>query len=661
MKIKLLFLSLPACILANPIQTTLQDEASWLREEMYVVTASKVKEEIKKSSANVTVIDADTLNKMGAHTLLDALRIVPGMGTAQSNIYVDKIDVRGIQTWFSEKVLILLDGHPLNSDLLNGGATGTYANFPLDHVKRIEIVRGPASALYGANAFTALIHIITKEAGEIDGAEVRVKRGSYDTSIANLLVGKRYGDIDVRANINYRNTDGDRSFIAADLIGNSGTVSPDSRRFYSDLSLRHTSGIYAKANYNTTRDGPRYGATHALNNEDLSEREAYFAEVGYVGHLNQSTSLHTKIYHDNFKGDNLWKLFPNGFPPEHPNGMLAFTGYTNTKSGMEALLTRHGKNYTFLSGLSYEIQKLSDPIYKANFDPLTGNSVIAFQDFSGPNTNFVSEATRKFWAAYGEVLYDATDTLRLTAGIRYDHYSDFEGVLNPRLGAAWQIDPENTLKLMYGEAFRAPTFAELYNKNNPALVGNPTLLPEKVKTIELGLYNTSVKNLKASLNLFHSTISNIITTANATYVNEGEATTRGVEAELKYTLPRGSYVTAHFTCREPENSTTSQLLPNIYRQAGYLALNHRIDTHFNLYADAKYIGPQTRNPGDTRLPVESSLTANATLLAKNWLTEGSEVKLSVYNLFDVQTYNSATPFDYPLGGRSFLAEIAYKF
>lgn len=661
MKKTFISLSFPLFVLANPFQATLEDEASWLHDEAYVVTASKVKEEINKSSANVTIIDSDMINKIGANTLLDVLRIVPGMGTAQSNIYPDKINVRGIDTWFSEKVLILLDGHSLNSDLLNGGATSTYANFPLEHVKRIEIMRGPASALYGENAFTALINIITQEADEIDGVQIKIKRGSYDTSIANLLIGKRYGDVDMRANLNYRDTDGERAYIASDAVGNSGTTTPFSQRLNADLSLRHTNGLYARANYNTTRDGPRYGAAHALNHEDLSKREAYFAEVGYTAPMGKDTTFHSKIYRDYFSADNLWKIYPDGFLPGFPDGMLAFSGYTNTKSGADLMLTHQGNDYTVVSGISYEIQKLSDPVYRANYHPLSGAPLASLQDFSDPSTNFVSEATRKFWAAYGEILYDVTDTLRLTGGVRYDHYSDFYSVLNPRLGAAWQIDPYNTLKLMYGEAFRAPTFAELYNKNNPALVGNPDLKPEKIKTAELGFYNTSIKNLKASLNLFHSTISDIITTSGATYLNQDKTTTRGVEAELKYDLPRGSYMTANYTYQNPHNQLTSDVLPNIYRHAGYLALNHRLDAYFNLYADAKYIGSQTRSAGDARPPVKSSLTSNATLLAKNWIAEGSEVKLSVYNLFDTQTSNSNFPYDYPLGGRSFMAEIAYKF
>lgn len=659
---KMLYLSIPAAIFANPFSTTLEDEALWLKDETFVISASRVKENIKKSSATITVIDEDTINKMGANTLLDVLRIVPGLGVSQSNIYVDKINVRGIDTWFSEKVLLLLDGHSLNSDLLNGGAASTFTNFPLEHIQRIEIIRGPASALYGENAFMALINIITKEAKDIDGIHVSAKSGSYNTKAANLLFGHMYENLDVTANVNYRDTDGYSTYIASDAVGNSGYTNPTSKRLSTDVSVKHKNGFYAKANYNTAEDGPRYGAAHALNNEDISKREAYFVELGSKYKISDLYSLDSRIYHDSFVADNRWEIYPEGFPTAaFTDGMLAVSGYTNKKSGFETLLRIKQENYTIISGLSYEIQKLKNPVYKANYNPSTGVPLSTLQDFSTPATNFVSEAERNFWAAYSELLYDIKDNLRLSAGLRYDHYSDFGGVTNPRLGAAWEVNPHNTVKLMYGEAFRAPTFAELYNKNNPALVGNRNLHPERVKTVELNVRNSSLENLAVSLTLFKSTINDIITTANNTYINQGKTTTQGIEAELKQNLRRGSYIAANYTYQNPKYKTNSQSLENISKHEGYLALNYRINSSFNLYTDAKYIGSQTRNAADPRSAVGESITCNATLLAKNFIQKDLQMKLSVYNLFDQKSYDAHYPYDYPLAGRSYMGELSYKF
>jgi outer membrane cobalamin receptor len=658
---KIASITLPITVLANPIHTTLQDEALWLQDETFVISASRVQENIKKTAASVTVITDETITKMGANTLSDVLRTVPGMGVSQSNIYVDKIAVRGIKSWFSEKVLILLDGHSLNSDLLNGGATGTFANLPLENIKRIEIIRGPASALYGENAFTALINIITKNAEDINGVQIGLKTGSYDTSTANLLIGKTYGDIDIAANINYRTTDGYGAYIPSDAVGNSGYTNPTSDRINTNLSVKHKDGFYLKANYNTTEDGPKYGVIHALNHEDKSKREAYFVELGNNYKINDTYTLDSRIYRDFYQFDNRWRVFPAGFPaPVFTNGMLGCSGIDNIKSGIETLLTLQKENYTVVSGLSYEQQEIKNPWQKMNWNPLTGAPLSSVQDFSDPSTNFVSEAKRKFWAAYSELLYDVRKDLRLTAGVRYDHYNDFGGVLNPRLGAAWEVNSRNTLKLMYGEAFRAPTFAELYNKNNPSLVGNTNLKPEKVKTLEINLQNTMDK-LETSITLFHSTIDDIITTSGTTYVNRGTTTTQGVEAEFKYTLPRGSYIAANYTYQNPQNKETSKSLENIAKQEGYVALNYRINSSLNLYTDAKYIGEQTRSDFDFRDRVKSSITGNMTLLVNDLIQKNLHMKFSVYNLWDEKSYDSYTPYDYPLAGRSYMAELSYKF
>ncbi|WP_299804814.1 TonB-dependent receptor, partial [Sulfuricurvum sp. RIFOXYD2_FULL_44_160] len=386
---KIICLSIPAIIFANPFNATLEDEASWLKEETFVISASRVKENVKKTSASVTIIDDDAINKMGANTLLDILRVVPGLGVSQSNIYTDKIAIRGIETWFSEKVLILLDGHSLNSDLLNGGATSTFANFPVEQIKRVEIIRGPASALYGENAFTALINIITKESQDINGVQISTKVGSYNTTATNLLLGKTYQNFDIAANINYRDTDGYSAYVANDVVGNSGYTNPTSKRLNTNLSLKHNNGIYVKANYNKTEDGPRYGVAHAINNEDKSKRESYFVELGNKYKISDDYTLDSRVYRDFFQFDNTWRVFPAGFPaPVFTNGMLGYSGVDNIKSGIEMLLTVKKENYTVVSGLSYEQQQIKHPWQKMNWNPLTGAPLASVQDFSDPSTNF---------------------------------------------------------------------------------------------------------------------------------------------------------------------------------------------------------------------------------------------------------------------------------
>ncbi len=653
---------LSSVVLADNLEMTLQDEISWLQEETFVISASKIKENIKKAPSSITVIDEDTINKMGANNLLDVLRVVSGLGVSQSNIYVDKINVRGIETWFSEKILILLDGHSLNVDLLNGGATGAYKDMPIELIKRVEVIKGPASALYGENAFTALINIITKEADDIDGVQVSARVGSFNTATANLLFGKTCQDYKVTAGMSYKKSDGYSAYIEKDSIGNSMHTSPTLKNLNAYISLSHENGLYAKANYSNTEDGSKYGITHAINNEDKSKRESYFLELGYKYNINNMYHLNSRIYYDYYKYDNTWRVFPDGFPASvYTDGMLAYVGIDNSKQGFETLLTVNGNNYNVVSGLSYELQKIEDPWQRMNWNPVTNAPLSSIQDFSDPSTNYVSEEDRRFLAIYSELHYDVTDSIRVTAGARYDHYSDFGGIVNPRAGIAYEVNKNNTVKLMYGHAFRAPTFAELYNTNNPSILGNPDLNPEKVRTLELNFQNRSIDSLQTSLTMFYSEIKDIISINAGKHENQDKITTKGFEVEAKYKLNRGSYIQANYTYQDPKNDLTDQKLENISNHEAYIALNKRVSRHLNLYIDAKYAGEQTRPSTDARSEVKSSVIGNATLLAKDLVLKDLSMKFSVYNLLDKESYDSNAPYDYPLPGRSYMAELGYKF
>jgi outer membrane cobalamin receptor len=659
---KFIFTILPSFVLASSLQNALQEEISYLQEEIFVTSASKVKENIKKTPASVTVITQDMIKNMGVNSILDVLRSVPGLGVSQSGIYVDMITVRGIQSLASEKVLILLDGHSLNVDLLNGGATGPYKNIPIELVKRVEIIKGPASALYGENAFTALINIITKKAEDIDGIEVALKYGSDNTKVANLSYGKRFSEVDVVANLNYIKSDGNEIYIESDAIGQSGYTSPTLYSVNAYFSLIHKLGFYLKANYNNTEDGPRYGIANILNDEDLSKKETYFVELGYKKKLNRYFDIHARTYYDYFETDNKWRVYPDGYPDSSfVDGMTGYVGYRTKKLGAESILTFKNNNYTLVSGLSYENQRLEDPWQKLNWNPLTNTALTSVQNFSDSSTNFIDEVDREFIAGYSELLYDLNKDIRVNIGLRYDYYNDFGGTFNPRIGASWSISKNNIIKIMHGQAFRAPTFAELYNKNNPSLIGNSDLSPETVTTNELSLHNTSIHNLKASITLFYTKIEDIIALDGSTYQNNGEVVTKGVEVEGKYNLQRGSYLLANYTYQEPVNDLTGSDLENISNHEAYVGLNYRMNRYLNIYSDAKYAGEQTRSSTDTRNLVSSSIMSNVTFLVKNINIDDLELKFSIYNIFDETSYDSGSTIDYPLGGRTYMSELNYKF
>lgn len=641
MKKTLLFTLLSSYLLAsntvNPFENVLEKEQNWLNEETLVVSASRTTENIKKTPASIAVIDSQTITKMSANNIFDLLRTIAGVDVSQSNVYVDKINIRGIQTWFSEKVLILLDGHSLNMNLLNGGGSDTLKNIPLEIIDRIEIVKGPSSALYGENAFSGLINIITKNPNDIDGSLITTKYGSDSTRTFNFLYGKKYENFDVKTDINIHKSNGLDVYVENDASGKDGYTNPEVDSLNAYFSISHDLGFYFTTNYNDTKDKSKFGVNYILNNEDYSKKESIFSELGYKTQVSRYFDIQAKVYHDRYDVENTWRI-----------GNLFQSDFKTRKYGSEALLTFHNNNLKVVSGVSFEKQEIKDANHEMNHKEIPA---------------FIENQDRTFKAIFSEVLYDVNDKLRFNIGARYDSYNDFGSTFNPRIGSTYEINSYNNLKFLYAKAFRAPTFAELYNTNNNIVVGNSNLEPEKMQSYEITYQNTAIKNTSLDFTVFYNDIKDIIVQNNSskTYENQAEVETYGFEASLKYDLTRGSYFLVNYSYQDPKNVDNSEKVPDISKHLAYAAFNYRVSKNNNIYVDTKYRSSQERLDSDTRAKVDDSFITNISFLSKNILLKDTSFKFSVNNIFDEKTYDSDSPYDLRVASRNFMAQITYKF
>jgi iron complex outermembrane receptor protein len=396
-------------------------------------------------------------------------------------------------------------------------------------------------------------------------------------------------------------------------------------------------------NFNNTKDKSKYGLMSVLNDIDYSKKEAILLETGYKSSLNKNLDIHARVYYDKFNVNNIWYM------PYSSPSVLEYL-YTTRKIGSEILLTYSGEGFSLVSGISYEKQSIKDP-YQGELN-------------GAEEPNFIDEVDREVKALFSELLYDVNDDFRINAGIRYDHYSDFGSTINPRIGSTYSINKTNSLKLMFGKAFRAPTFAELYNKNNYAFVGNKNLKPETIRTTEITFINNDIDNTELTFTLFNSDIEDLILVdvSNANkYNNIGKIRTKGGKIELKYALYRGSYILANYSYQDAQNKTTNEEMPDVSQHLGYAALNYRAGRDYNLYIDANYRGKQTRATSSSRTAIKSSTIVNATLNIKDIFVDDMKMKLSINNIFNKTTYDSDTWMDYPVAKRSFLAVMSYNF
>jgi outer membrane receptor protein involved in Fe transport len=202
-------------------------------DEEMISIATGSRRPIAKAPAVASVITAEDIKAIGGTDLDEVLETVPGLHVARSFIGYNPIyTFRGIYSDFNPQVLVLINGIP-TTNLFQGDRHQIWGGMPVEAIARIEVIRGPGSALYGADAFAGVINIITKTNQDIEGTEVGVRPGSFDTWDAWALHGGTWGGFDVAAVLEYHVTSGQREIIDADaqtvfddLFGTSASLAP---------------------------------------------------------------------------------------------------------------------------------------------------------------------------------------------------------------------------------------------------------------------------------------------------------------------------------------------------------------------------------------------------------------------------------------------------
>jgi len=265
---------------------------------------------------------------------------------------------------------------------------------------------------------------------------------------------------------------------------------------------------------------------------------------------------------------------------------------------------------------------------------------------------------RNFKAFFLEDIWDITDDIRLTTGVRYDRYSDFDSEFSPRVGLTWEYIKGYDLKLLYGHAFRAPTFDEIIFRDPSS-----ELDPETIDTYEvsLGAEFTSSFNSRGTFyyRVEEDRIFATLSRSPYNYVNaSSKSRDHGFEIEGKYDFGRGTYLAGNYSYM------SFNLGPTVH--VGNVMTNIRLSRYLNFYADCNFFDGLERGPDDTRDDPSGAAVVNATLIAKKFLKgfEGLELRGSVYNLFDKDWRSpmpAPIPNDWPIPGINYLLEIKYKF
>ncbi len=628
----------------------------------------------------VTVVDAQTFVDAGVVNVGEALGMLPGFQMQLSPTGFTMTTVRGLKNpnaYLSDKIKILVDGVVINNEI--AGSSNVYLDFPMQLVEKIEVLRGPSSTVYGSGAFYGVVNIITKLGNATQENQLYAKAGSYNYLSAgtNLYtISKKWK---IFADGYYQKNSRDVG-IDKELSGLSNEASTDINMKDFSLGFRAINGGFEFLT--------RYKRNISTN---LYSLEGNFEPIPSSPKEHDNSYFLSQLSYNILMGGYNLKLKANLSHKELDEGVnLAPIGALGLLEGFFYKLKQKEQNFeaeTILTlpqvksnnilvgiGMRY-VRVVGDEYY---------NSLEELYYPTREKTLFPENLDRTIVYAYAEDLLSLSRKVDVTLGLRVDNYSDFGTQLSKRIGVVYRATDKTIFKLLYGSAFRAPTFTEAYATPHVEYRGgDKNLKPEETNTYEaVAIYSPNFNN-KFSLNLFYSDVNNIIDleeddSTPQGYRNYEARASKGVEFEYSYHLQQehSLYLNATYVDTEykipPDNDFVdyTQSMPDISKVMLKGMYIYRPITRLSFGTTWQYYAETTKSILGTQSWVKSKDTS---VHAQNIFDEtityrfsaSSELSVSLKNIFDEDVRQPSYYYNTPGGitreGRNFLASYVQKF
>jgi len=631
---------------------------------------------IARAPAVATAITAQDIAAMGATDLDQALASVPGLHVSMSALASNPIySFRGIHTRYNPQVLMLVNGIPI-TNVFWGDRSLIWGGMPLENVARIEVIRGPGSALYGADAFSGVINVITKTAASIRGTEVGARAGSFNTKDAWIQHGGELGALDAAFYLRVGDTDGSQGLVpqdaaffapAASLAPGPLSTSRKALDARADLSL---DAWRFRAAWQQREVGLGAGLAGALDPNARVPESRLYLDMNYEqANWAPNWDVSAVIGYFDIKekpATPFFTLFPAGALPGFPAGMIANPAHSERHThGSVSAIYNGFEQHRVRIGAGLRQEDLYETSELKNFNAIFAPLPAPVQAAGNPALVYMLPHKRNLAYAFAQDEWDLVRDWTLTAGVRHDQYSDFGGTTNPRLALVWDAAYNVTVKAMHGTAFRAPSFSEQYSINNPVTVGSPNVKPETIATNELAVAWQPTGKLETKLNFFHYRMRNIIRpVAGSTYQNSGDQTGRGLELEATWNATRDLRLSGNYSLQHSTDGTTGQDAGMAPHRRLFGHANWQVAPYWQLGTTVNHVAGRMREPGDVRALVPDYTTVDLSLRREH-LFDGWEARATVTNLFDRKawepTFQSVgMPSDLPLPGRAFYLQLQLK-
>ena len=546
--------------------------------DITIISATKTLRKIYEVPATVRVITSETIKENGFLTLEDALSILPGFQFRNIQGFNSYVFQRGI-TNQNNLILLLVDGVQINE--LNSGGFYAGGQFNLDNVQQIEVVYGPASALYGTNAISGLINIITKDAENNRGITVSGLMGSFKTYNGNI----EYGYYDEENDFGLRISAMAKTSEKADLAGTEGdnNWSSDMENFEDDYSI-DIKGQYNTLTFGLTFQDKRASrttnyksiGTNYLDKNTLWDISFLNTYLKYNYKVSSNLDMRSTLYYRNSTiSDNTIAYITDQSQVGYyrPNSLIGFENLFSSSPLEDLKLS---------GGILFEYESLAD-----NYSITYSNSPTE----KPPVPSSPGMENNTLLSLYLQANYKIYNSLHFFGGLRFDHSSVYNDVFTPRFGLIFN-ENKFTVKLLYLEAFRAPKPWD-YEYG----LGNPDLEHEHMKSLEAAVSYSITGNFIVDLSVYKNKLLDLIiqetNDSGSRSVNKGDIKTIGMETSLEYKgKPFGAFFNYTYNSSEDENG---EEIPEIAKHTINAGITYYPYEDIGLLLRGSYLGKR-KNP-----------------------------------------------------------------
>lgn len=540
--------------------------------DVKISSAAKYEQTVRNAPAAVTIITEREIRQFGYTTLSEVLDHVCSFYTSYDRNY-GYLGARGFgrPADYNSRILLLVNGHAFNDNFYDGFDIRSTFALNLDAVERIEIVRGPGSALYGSGAMFGMINVVTKKGDALAGGSVRAEGGSFDRRSAALVYGGVFGGADLAVSGTWGSTAGE------DL-------------FFPEYDSPETNG----------------GVAQGLDGEDFAGGHA---RLGWKGFDLQAmyTWRDKEIPTASFAADFVPVVNPR------TRDQTIFVDATRTWQLSPALtLSARGfvHDYFYTGRYSYGAAYVDEndgrwggAESQLTWDPNAANRLVVGAAYTGHErarylAGYAGEPAevdvdRRYHAlsVFAQDSFQWTPNLALTAGVRYDDYSTFGGFASPRLALVYHPGEKTSLKLLWGRAFRRPNHFEAFYLASDRLP-NPELDPEEIVTSELSVERQLGDAFIGRVSVYRYTMNDLISAVPVgsafQFRNLDRVDAQGVELQIDAQLPGDTWGYFSYARQETEDHGTDRQLTNSPQDIFRLGLAVPFAGRFSAAVQARY-------------------------------------------------------------------------